>query len=263
MSLAKDIMLKLHKCDIYKGFMPIYEEDLHGGGFPEIFASLFKEINPKVFFEVGSWKGRSAIQLATLLKKQGMDGVLVCIDTWLGGLEHLPPEISESWSIHKYRKNGYPQLYHQFLSNIVRDDVNDVVVPLPNTSAIGAMWLKKHNIKADLIFVDGSHEYLDVVADISNLYDLLNDGAIICGDDYNSFRGVKRAVNEFVIGNKLNLEIQQDTFWIIRKGEKIGWYANVRRQGSSPKIFLKEVMKEVLLRYGIKMTRSIKNKHSI
>jgi predicted O-methyltransferase YrrM len=218
MTIAKNILLKLHKEDIYDGYEPKFKLDLHGGGFPEIFSELIADIQPLVIFEVGSWKGRSAIQMAKLLKQQERDSVLVCIDTWLGGVEHLPPEIMESWSIHRYRKNGYPKLYYQFLSNIVRSGVSDIIVPFPNTSNISAAWLKKHKIQADLIYVDASHNYHDVFDDLTNYYDLLNENGIVFGDDYAGFDGVRRAVNEFVNQRRLKLEVRQDQVWIIRKG---------------------------------------------
>lgn len=253
MRLANEIMLKLHKTDIYEGFGACYEEDLHGGGYLPVFEKLFKDIKPSTIIEVGSWKGRSAIQLAELLKKQENDGVVICIDTWLGCLEHLPPEISESWSIHKYRKNGYPQLYYQFLSNIVRNNVQDVIVPLPNTSIIGYLWLKKHNIKADMVYIDGSHEYLDVIADVRNFYNLLGANAVLCGDDYSNFSGVNKAVFEFAIENSLHLEVIDDNFWIIRKDRKVDWVTNVRRQGGSFTRYGKEFIKLFLSLFGLRI----------
>jgi hypothetical protein len=229
-SVATGIMMALYGLDVYDGYVPEFSEDLHGGGFPEIFAELFERQKPRVVFEIGAWKGRSSIMLANLLKQHCRDGAVVCVDTWLGCLEHLPPEISESWSIQRYRRHGYPRLYQQFLSNVVRAQVQDCVVPFPNTSSIAAEWLKQHNVRADLIFVDGSHEFADVLSDIRNYYPLLAEGGVIFGDDYSGFEGVSRAVNHFVDAHDLRLDIREGQVWIVHRGVR----ATPLRPGEPP-----------------------------
>jgi hypothetical protein len=66
--------------------------------------------------------------------------------------------------------NGYPTLYHKFISNVILNDVQDIIYPFPYPSATAFKILNKlfnkHNIKADFIFVDGSHEEIDVYLDL-------------------------------------------------------------------------------------------------
>lgn len=38
----------------------------------------------------------------------------------------------------------------------------------------------------DLIFIDGNHEYKYVFDDLQNYYPLLEDGGVLCGDDYHT-----------------------------------------------------------------------------
>ncbi|MGE3517648.1 MAG: class I SAM-dependent methyltransferase, partial [Vicinamibacterales bacterium] len=218
--LANQLVQAIHGADIFEGYVPEFPEDPHGGGFPDLFEALIVELKPGLVVEVGSWKGRSAIMLAGLLERHSPDGALVCVDTWLGGLEHLPPELSERWSIRKYRQHGYSRLYHQFLSNIVRAGVADRVVPFPNTSSIAAQWMSRQGVRPDLVFIDGSHEYADVLNDLERYYALLLDGGVLFGDDYGSFQGVARAVVAFADSRDLEVEISQGQVWLIRKGQK-------------------------------------------
>ena len=46
-------------------------------------------------------------------------------------------------------KNGYPQVYFQFLSNVIHNECEDIITPIPNTSVNGAKFLnliKSHQI---------------------------------------------------------------------------------------------------------------------
>jgi predicted O-methyltransferase YrrM len=50
---------------------------------------------------------------------------------------------------------------------------------------------------ADLIFLDGSHEYDDVKWECENYNKLVKPGGVLSGHDYNIFEGVNKAVDEF------------------------------------------------------------------
>lgn len=53
----------------------------------------------------------------------------------------------------------------------------------------------ERNISADLVYLDGSHEFADVRDDIARWYPKANK--ILCGDDYSSWwPGVRQAVDE-------------------------------------------------------------------
>ena len=81
---------------------------------------------------------------------------------------------------------------------------------------IGARWFAKENIKADLIYIDASHDYEDVRVDLEAYWPLLNEGGVIFGDDYNEHQwpGVVEAVNEFFAFTTIQ---SKEGFWIIRK----------------------------------------------
>lgn len=193
--------------------LDILPEDISGwGGDSPIFNELIKKILPNLIIEVGTWKGQSAITMALALKDLGMDSKIYCVDTWLGSLEFLDDNKDERNLMYK---NGYPQIYYQFLSNVVHKKLENIIIPFPQTSDISFRFFKEKNITADLIYIDGSHNYEDVLRDLNNYYTLLNYDGIIFGDDYN-WSDVNKAVNEFSLEKNIEVTIN-DRFWIIRK----------------------------------------------
>ena len=173
--------------------------------------------------EVGTWKSASAVFFAQLMKDRGIDGAVICVDTWLGGFHSMPirenkPNIEPGWEIEKYYKNGYPTLYYQFLANVVRKGLADYVVPIANTSVIAARWLAHHRIGADVIYVDGSHDEDDVYRDLLEYWKLLNYNGVICGDDFKAcWYGVIAAVNRFAREHDLVPQVNEPTWRFHRK----------------------------------------------
>ena len=77
---------------------------------------------------------------------------------------------------------------------------------------------KYNNERYDLIYIDGSHEYIDIKEDIINFKKLIKENGIICGHDYNSScPGVIKAVNE--IFGKENIKIYSDSSWVVQKNK--------------------------------------------
>lgn len=183
-----------------------------------VFKRLIKESLPNIIVEVGSWKGASAIHMAEITIP--WDGQcepptkIYCIDTWLGGIDHeLHQEVETSVL---QRDHGYPRLYFQFLANVYRAGFKDRIIPIPQTSVNGARYLKAHNIVADLIYIDGSHEYPDALIDIDNYWHLLRPGGIMFGDDL-GFEGVAKSVGEFCTHTGVTCEVVAQNFWVLRK----------------------------------------------
>lgn len=197
--------------------LDLLPKDLQGwNGNSEIFFELIKETQSKTIIEVGTWKGQSAINMALSTKKLNLKSKIYCVDTWLGATEfwtngaHTPER-------NLLQKNGYPQIYYQFLSNVVHCGVQDIIFPMPNTSANAARYLKINNVKADLIYVDASHEHEDVLLDLQFYFDLLSEDGVIFGDDFYSWRGVNTAVKEFCSKNNLKFTVEKSNYWVIKK----------------------------------------------
>ena len=220
-TLAQSLIKKLQITNPYEGFdYQQYPLDLSGGGFlPGFILPLMEITRPRLIIEVGTWKGTSAVQMASIMGNLGIDGALICIDTWLGGLEHIL-NTDPVWGLSRYYRHGYPTIYYQFLANVMQRGLQDFIVPFPNTSNIAARWLLKNNIEADLIFIDGSHDEEDVKQDLTNYWKVLKPGGIIFGDDYHSdWSGVVNAVDWFAQEQHLLPQVVE-VKWILAKPAK-------------------------------------------
>jgi hypothetical protein len=199
-----------------------FELDLQGWGAERpILTGLIDEIQPKLIIEVGSWKGASSIKMGLHIKTRRLNTKILCVDTWLGSIEHWDKRDSQDPELYfRYRslrlKNGYPQLYYQFLYNVISNRLQDVIIPFPNTSLMASKWLAHRLVRADLIYIDASHDEADAYSDINNYFNLLTDRGVIFGDDYNETYGVKWAVAGFMVSH--DVEFSHDNgVWIIRK----------------------------------------------
>lgn len=200
---------------VYNG-LELLPQDLSGwNGNSGLFSQLVAEIKPKVIVEVGTWKGQSAVTMGRAVKNLNLSTQIYCIDTWLGSLEFIT-NMSNTLERDLQRKNGYPQVYYQFISNVVHNNLQDIIIPVPTTSSIGAKYLAYNKIVPDLIYVDASHEEDDVYADVQNYYGLLSNG-VIFGDDFVGWPGVNKAVKQFCNEKNISYEVKENNFWLIRK----------------------------------------------
>jgi hypothetical protein len=192
-------------------------KDISGwNGLSSVFAKLISETKPSLIIEVGTWKGQSAINMANFIKKNKYQTKILCIDTWLGALEFWD-SLAHTPERNLLLKNGYPQIYYQFLSNVIHAQVEDIILPFPNTSDTAYRYLINKKIKSELIYIDASHEEEDVYRDVSNYYNMLSFGGIIFGDDYNNWIGVNKSIRKFCQEKNLSFEVLENNYWIIRR----------------------------------------------
>lgn len=142
----------------------------------------------KQVIEVGSWLGRSAKYILNTATRCE----LFCIDTWKGSVEH---EARTEWAA------LLPNLYETFIVNMW--DHQDRVTPIRMDSLRGLHECAAMGVDPSLIYLDASHEYDDVLADLVQCGYLFPDVPIV-GDDWR-WRGVKRAAQEYAeqYGHKL------------------------------------------------------------
>jgi len=157
---------------------------------------LLKKTQAKIIIEVGSWLGLSTRHIAKTIPN---DGVVYAVDHWQGS----PNEDNSPFDI--------GNLYRQFLSNVVHENLTDKIIPVCMTSEEAAANLQ---IVPDLIYVDATHEYNEVYQDIKRWFPFVKGHGVLCGDDYNwgYETSVKRAVDRFAAEN--NLLVHDDGwFW--------------------------------------------------
>jgi predicted O-methyltransferase YrrM len=154
------------------------------------FRMCMEESKPSLIVEVGSFLGGSAIRLAKLAEEMNLIVEIVCIDTWLGSIEHWSGD-----SCQLMHEHGRPMFYYEFLSNIVQSGFRDVITPFPIDSSNGLLLLKKYNISVDMIYLDGAHDFMSVKNDLYNAQNVLRPGGYLIGDDWHH-PDIRRAVSQ-------------------------------------------------------------------
>jgi hypothetical protein len=199
-----------------------YELYTWGSKHPFIRDSLEKT-NASMYIESGSWKGGSAINAALWMKENNVDGVVVCIDTWLGC--HLLFKHAAVQSALK-REFGRANLWKSFYANCIKHGVKDYIVPIHLDSQSGYKLINgKHRngfswaSQFDVAYVDSSHISPMVKLDIEEAWQCLRVGGHLIGDDYipdqntidydaSDFRGVYKDFQEF--SKEKNIEIEHN-----------------------------------------------------
>jgi hypothetical protein len=135
------------------------------------------------FVEIGSWRGKSSCYLGVQIVNSGKQIQLDCVDTWRGSNEEAhvndPAVINDT-------------LYDEFVNNV---KPFPFIKPVRMTSMEAVMLYADDSL--DFVLVDGSHEYQDVIDDITQWLKKVRPGAMIAGDDY-AWPGVRQAVNELL-----------------------------------------------------------------
>lgn len=176
--------------------------DMQGWGSQSpLFAEVINRVKPREIVEVGTWKGASAIHMANLARAHHPDTAVLCIDTWLGSMQH--------WDFNDVRldldrEHGFPRVYHHFLANVVKSGLKDHVFGLPLSSLTAAELLIKRGVQADLIYIDAGHAEREVFMDIDAFWPVLRAGGTMIGDDF-SWPEVQRAVHHFARLQKLEV----------------------------------------------------------
>ncbi len=186
-----------------------YPLDLQGwGSDAPIFRQLISELRPRRIIEVGSWKGASAIHMAGICDAHGLDTRIVCVDTWLGAYEFLGAGGERDLK----PIYGWPQIYYQFLANVVQRDQQQRIIPFPQTSLIAARYFAQNQVRVDLIYIDGSHDEVDVATDIRAYWPLLRKGGVLFGDDYDCWEGVRQGVAD----SGRAFDVLGGRYWVMR-----------------------------------------------
>ncbi len=130
--------------------------------------------------EIGSWAGGSTITFAEAVKKyNGGRGRVVAVDAWRNfhGKDHVEKKS------HRVMERALSQgkIFNLFLHNVRSAGYEHIVIPCRGWSSTVLPFMR--NASMDLIFVDGSHFYKDVMNDLKESSRILKDGGILCGDD--------------------------------------------------------------------------------
>jgi hypothetical protein len=204
--------------DPYLGFehetVPL---DLLGSSETALLCDVLEAYRPELIVEVGSWKGESAVAMGRKLRSLGLDSPIVCIDTWLGCTSHFLKKNSPGHFPSLRMFHGYPQVYYTFLANVLREHFEDLIVPLPQTSSSAARILGGLGARPQVVYIDGSHYYEDVLLDLNLFWDLLEEPGCIVGDDYHwTWETVAQAGRDFAASRHLDLHIRGTQFYLAK-----------------------------------------------
>ena len=161
--------------------------------------SLFKNNEIMTVVEVGCWLGLSTRHMASLLKPNGK---VFAVDHWKGSAEH------QGFS-------NLNQIYEQFLSNVIHENLTDKIIPVRMSSLEAARLFKSAAIQVDLIYIDASHDTPSVLDDLNVWFPFVRGHGTLCGDDW-GYDPVKNAVEIFARENRLIIEASGN-FWSLKE----------------------------------------------
>lgn len=171
----------------------------------EVFFPQFVDGQTNLIVELGSWVGWS-----TRWWCSNTSANVICIDHWKGSAEHS-----------NFNQQVLDDLYNAFTLSC--RSYKDKIIPIQMDTISGMLLLAKYNIcdNIDLVYIDASHQYEDVITDIEVAYNLFPNATLI-GDDYtwtnptqDNRRTVKEAVQYFTNKHKLKAIVHR-YLWAIK-----------------------------------------------
>ena len=148
--------------------------------------------------EIGCWLGRSTRALL-----DNTQGTVYAVDTWKG---------TAGDAIHAKILSGKHKdwLLKSFITNMGPDPRRLVIYQSDSLSA--AKYFKVEGMKFDMIFLDATHTYEVVKADIEAWMPNMDDGGLLCGHDYHDdWPGVIQAIAEMLPKAK----VAGDRIWAV------------------------------------------------
>lgn len=180
---------------------PQVEKDDHGWftwGSEKVFEKLLSE-KTQVVVELGSWLGKST----RFILDHAPNATVYAIDHWKGCVNHQ-------------RKENFQErlstLYETFLVNCW--EYRDRLVPVKTDTILGLEEIHHTGLKPDIVYIDASHDYKSVLADIEKTIELFPEAQII-GDDWlwGGQRPVKQAAEKCAKDNNLTIEVVYNTWY--------------------------------------------------
>ena len=163
------------------------------------------------FVEVGVWKGKSISFAVVHALQRNKNIEFYAVDSFLGStgepfLEH------HSSVIHK-------TLYYEYIKNVmpILNHINTIALPSVEAAALF------ENRSLDFVYIDASHKYENVKADILAWSPKIKQGGYLGGHDYvddpdHPDYGVTKAVNEIVGKNNVVVYNPDWPSWLTRIG---------------------------------------------
>jgi predicted O-methyltransferase YrrM len=142
-----------------------------------VWEGLIPQIKPQRILEIGSYEGASACYLIDRLTPDHAIEIH-CVDTWTGGVEHLDGITNMSEVEARFHANTALAIRNapSAVNLVVHKGLSDV--------CLAQLVAQGHAETFDFIYVDGSHQAPDVLADAVLGFKLLRVGGVMIFDDY-------------------------------------------------------------------------------
>jgi predicted O-methyltransferase YrrM len=138
--------------------------------WPQLFRKIgWDPARASVIVEIGSYEGRSTCWMLDNLVRNA-ETRLYCIDTFEGSIEHGAGKGQD--------------LHARFVSNITLTGKAAQVQICVGRSDEMLVRLITQGVRADFVYVDGSHQAADVLSDAVLAWKLLKPGGLLVFDDY-------------------------------------------------------------------------------
>jgi len=148
--------------------------------------------------EIGTYYGYNALALALVVRPK----ILYCVDPWSN---YVDPDSLEVIGEAQYLKaleciNTIPL-------------VRERIVVLRTTSEQASRKFKDGEL--DWVYIDGIHDFVNVMTDLKNWYPKVRMGGIISGHDW-LIPDVQTAVIAFMETNKLKVTKTDEDWWLLK-----------------------------------------------
>jgi len=172
----------------------------------DLYFAALKVPDNEIIVEIGSYKGSSTYALA--LGCVGRNVKVYAVDTWMGS-----PGGNKEW---KYGSN----YFDEFKQNLHYAIKAGIVVPLEMSSAGALMYTPR--LEPYLMFIDGSHQYEDVLFDITYWWKRLKPEGVMAIHDSSGHPKwhpqVRRAVDKFRKDMKIEKwRLKSSTSWLYKE----------------------------------------------
>ena len=149
----------------------------------KVISNLVRKLNPDKIFEIGTFQGRTTLNMAL---NTHSNAKITTLDLPSEGLSSTAMEIEEG-EVRYVKKDVSGE---RFIGHPMANKIQQVF----GDSATYSFDEYKNSI--DLAFIDGSHAYEYVLNDSKKVLSIMRPGGLIIWHDYTNWEGVWTALNE-------------------------------------------------------------------
>ncbi|WP_221390139.1 O-methyltransferase [Dyadobacter sp. NIV53] len=149
----------------------------------KVISNLVKKLNPKTIFEIGTFQGRTTLNMALNTEP---DAKIITLDLPSSDLDSTQMKIEEG-EIRYVKKESSGE---RFVGHPMAYKINQVYGDSATFS------FAEYENSVDLAFIDGSHAYEYVLNDSRKILSIMRTGGLIIWHDYTNWQGVWSALNE-------------------------------------------------------------------